>query len=322
MKIGIVGSGNIVKACLEAINKIDSVSCEAIVVREESKHKGEQLIKEFSINKLYTDYSKFITDPDIDIVYIGITNDLHYEYALLALNANKNVICEKPFTSDYSELLNLSKIAREKRLFLFEAITTIHSSNFKYIKDNISELGDVKLVQCNYSQYSSRYQKYLDGIVLPSFDPAMSGGSLYDINIYNIHFTCAIFGMPLLVKYHANRGFNGIDTSGVLVLIYPSFVAVCCGAKDSVSPSYATIQGTNGYLKLIGSPNMAKSVECYIDGELSVIDKSAYKHYMVDEFIEFYSMFVKKDYSQCYEILDHSLVVLSVLTEARKQVTL
>ena len=57
MKIGIVGSGNIVKACLEAINKIDSVSCEAIVVREESKHKGEQLIKEFSINKLYTDYS-------------------------------------------------------------------------------------------------------------------------------------------------------------------------------------------------------------------------------------------------------------------------
>ena len=123
----------------------------------------------------------------------------------------------------------------------------------------------VKLVQCNYSQYSSRYPDYLKGVVLPAFDPAFSGGSLFDINIYNVHFVCGLFGKPASVEYFANKGFNGIDTSGVLVMNYPEFIAVCVGAKDSQSPSHATVQGINGYIKLTSAPNTSRSVELCIN---------------------------------------------------------
>ena len=319
MKIGIVGSGNIVRTCLDAIAQIPSISCEAVVVRESSRAKGESLVQEFGINKLYTDYAAFLSDPTIDIVYIGITNNLHYEYTLAALNANKHVICEKPFTSNYAELLTLSALARKNHLFLFEAITTLYSPNVQFIQENISKLGDIKLVQCNYSQYSSRYSQYLAGTVLPAFDPAMSGGALYDINIYNLHFTCALFGAPLSVAYHANIGFNGIDTSGVLLLTYADFIAVCCGAKDSQSPSHATVQGTKGYLKLTSAPNTARSVECCFDNELSIVDNNKYENHMVYEFMNFEAMFMQNDYARCYKNLDHSLIVLNVLNEARKQ---
>ena len=178
---------------------------------------------------------------------------------------------------------------------------------------------DIKLVQCNYSQYSSRYPQYLSGTVLPAFDPAMSGGALYDINIYNVHFICGLFGKPDTVEYYANIGFNGIDTSGILIMQYPEFLAVCCGAKDSQSPSHATVQGINGYIKLTSAPNISKSVECCINNELSVIDKHEHENHMVNEFRAFHAMFTENDYSACYKNLDHSLVVLDVLTQARKK---
>ena len=319
MRVGIVGSGNIVVTCLNAISQIAEITYEAIVVRESSWAKGEALAKEFGINKIYTDYQALLNDPEIDIVYIGIPNNLHYEYALAALNAHKHVICEKPFTSNYGELLTLSGIARKNNLLLFEAITLLYSPNFQYIKESLNKIGDIKLVQCNYSQYSSRYPQYRSGTVLPAFDPAMSGGALYDINIYNVHFICGLFGKPDAVEYHANIGFNGIDTSGILIMQYPEFIAVCCGAKDSQSPSHATVQGINGYIKLTSAPNISKSVECCINNELSVIDKHAYENHMVNEFRAFHAMFTQMDYSACYQNLDHSLVVLDVLTQARKK---
>ena len=70
------------------------------------------------------------------------------------------------------------------------------------------------MVQCNYSRISSRYRQYEQGIVLPAFDPACSGGCLYDINLYNLHFVTGLFGRPEEVDYYANLGFNGVDTSG------------------------------------------------------------------------------------------------------------
>lgn len=319
MKIGIVGAGNIVTTCLNAISQIAEISCEAIVVREGSLAKGQSLANEYGIRKVYTDYQLLLNDADIDIIYIGIPNHLHYEYAFAALHAHKHVICEKPFTSSYDELLTLSNLAKEKALFLFEAITLLYSPNFQYIKENLSQIGAIKLVQCNYSQYSSRYPQYRLGHVLPAFDPAMSGGALYDINIYNVHFVCGLFGKPLSVEYHANIGFNGIDTSGVMLMHYPTFVAVCCGAKDSHSPNHATVQGVDGYIKLTSAPNISASVEAFFGNQREQINKHQYDNHMVNEFRAFYAIYTQHDHTTCGQYLEHSLIVLDVLTQARKK---
>lgn len=319
MKLGIVGSGMIVKVALEALEKLKgNIEKIAICDRKESIEIVEDLAKKYKISTVYTNYEELLKDENIDTVYLGIINSMHYNYCKKALEAGKNVICEKPFTSNIRELRELIHLAKTKNLFLFEAITMIYSPNFNYVKENLEKLGDIKLVQCNYSQYSSRYDKYLEGVILPAFDLSMSGGSLYDINIYNVHFVVGLFGKPNSIKYHANIGFNGIDTSGVLVLSYDNFTAICVGAKDSTSVNHATVQGVKGYLKINSSVNISKSIDFLINNELSTFNGEIHDNHMINEFITFNQIIQKKDYDTCYKNLRHSEIVMEILCDARK----
>lgn len=318
MKLAIIGSGNIVTDALNALNKINKIECIAICGRKESLEALNSLSEKYSIPKVYTEYNELLMDEKVETVYLGIINSLHFEYTKKALEAGKNVICEKPFTSNLKEMKILSQLAKDKGLFLFEAITMIYSPNFNYVKDNLSSLGDIKLIQCNYSQYSSRYDKYLEGVVLPAFDLAMSGGALYDINIYNIHFVVGLFGKPLSVKYQANIGFNGIDTSGILLLTYENFIAVCCGAKDSTSINHATVQGIKGYMKINSSVNISQSVDILLNKELSTYNGETNENRMINEFVAFEEIIRTKNFTKCYANLNHSEMVMEVLYQARK----
>lgn len=319
MRLGIVGAGNIVRWGLDALSNISEIQCEAICVRESSVDKGRALCDEYSINKLYTDYKMMLNDPDIDFIYIGIPNKLHYEYTLSALKAKKHVICEKPFTSDEQELIELSELAKKNQCFLFEAITNIYAPNIQIMKECLAKIGPIKFVQSNYSQLSSRYHQYLEGHVHPVFDPALSGGALYDINIYNIHLSCYFFGMPKNISYTCNKGFNGIDTSGVMVMQYPDFISVCTGAKDSASSGQVVIQGLDGTVTLTSPPNVASSVELDVKGKKTFFNANHAENHMEYEFRRFYQMYSQADYDECYRYLDHSIAVMHVLTEGRKQ---
>lgn len=317
MRIGVVGSGKIVAECLPVLNSIEAISCVALCAREGSRERAEALARAQGIGIVYTDYMEFLKDDEIDLVYLGIVNSQHYAYALEALKAGKGVICEKPFTSTYGELEELARIARREGLFLFEAIPTLYFPNFIYLGKQIGRLGEIKLVQCNYSQYSSRYERYLSGEVLPAFDPGLSGGALYDINVYNVHFVTALFGRPESLSYAANKGPNGIDTSGALLLRYPGFSALCCGAKDSESPSFAIVQGSKGYVELVGAPNAALGVRSRIGGEVESVNLQAEVHRMRYEFEAMADVFTCRDLARCYGNLDHSLEVMDILTRAR-----
>ena len=171
----------------------------------------------------------------------------------------------------------------------------------------------------NYSQYSSRYDKYLQGEVLPAFDPNLSGGALYDINIYNLNFIIGLFGKPNAVDYTANIGFNGIDTSGLVTMKYQDFFAAALGAKDSASPGFITIQGERGWIRVIGAPNELNAFETCIDGKVEHYELNQYKHRMVHEFKEFAQIYHDNEYEKVQEGLEVSLAVLQTAEKARKQ---
>ncbi|MBN1468764.1 MAG: Gfo/Idh/MocA family oxidoreductase [Fusobacteriaceae bacterium] len=318
MKIGIVGSGFIIKDCLEAIKESNKIEVVSICVRENSLDKARKFMDEYSIPKVYTDYEEFLEDREIEFVYIGIINSLHYSYAKKALEHNKNVICEKPFTENSEELKELIEIAKEKRLYLFEAITTIHLENFDYIKENISKVGEIKIVQCNFSQYSSRYDKYKNGEVLPVFDPKLNGGALYDINIYNIHLVAGLFGEPKNIEYFGNKGFNGVDTSGILMLDYDKFKAVCIGAKDSGSPNFIIIQGDEGYIKINSAINLIENIEVSFNKKVDEINNNVYNNRMTKEFLNFKNIFDTDNFIEMEKLLNHSFLVMKMLEKAKK----
>ena len=189
------------------------------------------------------------------------------------------------------EAKDLSEIALKNHLYLIEAVTLLHMPNTHAIDADLPKLGNIKLINCNYSQYSSRYDKYLNKIIEPVFDPKLSGGALMDINIYNLNFVLHILGKPDSIRYDANIGHNQIDTSGILTLKYKNCYGVCVGAKDSASPGYCTIQGDKGWLKVSGGPNEFVGYTLFTNGKMEEKRMNLFENRMTHEFMEFVEMF-------------------------------
>lgn len=318
MKLGIIGAGMIVGDFLTITPHLKDLELTAIYGRRNAEEKLNDLKNQYGIKSIFYDYDE-ILNSEIDTVYIALPNNLHFEFAKKALETNKNVIIEKPITSTYKEALILSKLAKEKNLFIFEAITNQYLPNYKKIQELIPSLGNIKIVQCNYSQYSSRYNSFKEGNVLPAFDPKFSGGALMDLNIYNIHYIVGLFGKPKNVEYYPNLE-RGIDTSGVLILDYETFKCVSIGAKDCKAPIANNIQGDKGCIYQDTPANVCERFELLMnDGTKSLINENNYEHRMVNEFIEFIDMITNSNLERCYDMLEHSLIVSEVQTIARSK---
>lgn len=310
MKIGVVGNGMIVNMFLKDAQTAAHAEIISLCVRSQSLEKGRELADIYHIAHVETDYEAFLSNPEMEAVYLGISNSVHFEYAKKALEAGKHVICEKPFTVTGAEARELAALAREKQLFLWEAFIIPYAPAWQSVREAVPRVGSVKLVQCNYSQFSSRYKRYMDGIILPAFDPALAGGALYDLNIYNLHFTVGLFGKPQNAHYYPNRGFNGIDTSGIAVLQYDGFHAVCCGAKDSSSPAGFIIQGDEGTVRGEGPVSiLSKVIFQAIKAEEELLAEGSGIPTLADELREFIRQYEAGDFASCYQMLEHSVSV-------------
>ena len=317
MNLGIVGAGMIVKDFLSFTHELPEIKLEAIVARNIENLKNLQNI--YNIKQIYTDIDECLSSPSIDTIYVAVPNNLHYSVAKKALEAGKNVICEKPFTLNYHETVELFELAESKNLILIEAITNQYLPNYLEIKENLSQIGNIRLVECNFSQLSSRYEAFKKGIIAPVFDKNQGGGVLGDLNIYNIHFVVGLFGSPKNSEYYPNI-VREVDTSGILILEYDEFKVVCIAAKDTYNNSYANIQGDKGLIKVIGTLN---EVPNYIikNNEVEMkVNKNIHKHRMYSEFKKFIDVIDNKDFDFMQKQKEHSLAVMEIFDKSRKQI--
>ncbi len=321
MKLAVLGTGKIVQEFLPMIQQVTDVELVALLSTPRSLDKAKEMQVQYHIQEVYTDYETLLGNATIDTVYVALPNHLHYQYTKAALLQGKNVICEKPFTLNAQQLQELIQIATEKRVILLEAITNQYLNNFLQIKKDLAQLGKIKIVECNYSQYSSRYDAFKEGKLLPAFDPQKGGGALMDINIYNIHFVVGLFGKPEKVQYLANIE-RDIDTSGILVLDYGAFKAVCIGAKDSTAQIRSVIQGTDGSIEVLGATNEMPRYERRSKTEIEAVNANLDKHRMYQEFEKFTEVIDQKDLAFALEQLNHSLTVMQVVDQALESANL
>lgn len=317
MNLGIVGAGMIVKDFLSFTHELPEIKLEAIVARNIENLKNLQ--NTYNIKQIYTDLDECLSSPSIDTIYVAVPNNLHYLIAKKALEAGKNVICEKPFTLNYHETVELFELAESKNLILIEAITNQYLPNYLEIKENLSQIGNIRLVECNFSQLSSRYEAFKKGIIAPVFDKNQGGGVLGDLNIYNIHFVVGLFGAPKNSEYYPNI-VREVDTSGILILEYDEFKVVCIAAKDTYNNSYANIQGDKGLIKVIGTLN---EVPNYIikNNEVEMkVNKNIHKHRMYSEFKKFIDVINNKDFDFMQKQKKHSLAVMEIFDKSRKEI--
>ena len=314
MKIGTIGTGFIVKNILESVNKIDGISCEAVCSRSEER--GKRLADEFAVSKIYTDLDDMCQDPEIDFIYVASPNTLHYEQAKKALLHGKNVICEKPFTPSVSEAEELIGLAKEKKLFLFEAITTLYHPNYRWIQEHLSEIGQLKMISCTFCQYSSRYEALKAGELPNVFNPEFAGGSLMDINMYNIHFVTGMLGTPDRVEYFAGKHENGVDLHGTVLMQYGDAICQCTGAKDCWCDNGVQILGDQGYISVGPASNNCQSVRMVRkDGEDTVINLEENQWFY--EMQELQRIVKEKDYDTCYQNLEKTMNVVGILEMLR-----
>ena len=315
MNLCAIGTGAISRSMLQEFAKNDVLNCVAVYSRREET--GRKLADDFGIKTVYTSMEDMLAAPEIDMVYVASPNALHYSQTKAALLAGKHVLCEKPFAPTLAEAEELVALAKERGVYLFEAITTAHHPHYALIREKLPELGKLKMVMCTFCQYSSRYPALLAGKVSPVLDPNFKGGALMDINLYNIHFVVGLFGAPRQVRYFANRYDNGVDTSGMLVLEYPDFLCQCVGAKDCAAENGVQIVGEKGFIRVTPSSSNCQSVEVNIRGQETVsvhLPENPWYHEVQD----IGRLIQEKTPEECYAALETTCQVVDVLEKARK----
>lgn len=317
MKLGILGTGMIVHDLMKTIHRL-KLEKVYILGREASRDKTEQLVREHQLTGAFYDYQEMLAS-DAELIYAALPNHLHYEFAKKALEHKKHVILEKPAASNTSEMRELAQLALKQERMLFEAMNIHYLPCYRALKTDLVHLGKIKMVSLNYSQYSSRYDAFREGIILPAFDPEKSGGALMDINVYNVHALVGLFGIPKHARYYANVE-KGIDTSGMMFYDYGTFKAVSIGAKDCRAPILSTIQGDQATIVIEKPVNqMTEYRILYHDGreELRQFDQT--EHRMYYEFSEFLRMIEENDTENHKKMLELSCGIADLMTSTRQE---
>ena len=316
MKLGILGTGMIVKDMLRMIHKLNLEKI-YLLGTETFREETEELKARYGLSRTFYDYDELL-ESDVDTIYVALPNFLHYSFAKKALEHDKHVLIEKPVTINAGELRILMDTAAKRKRIVLEAMNIHYLPAYRSLKENLPGLGAPKIVSFNYSQYSHRYDAFKQGEILPVFDPAKAGGALMDLNVYNIHAIVGLFGRPQRVQYFANVE-RGIDTSGILLMDYGAFKAVSIGAKDCRAPVVSTIQGDKGYIRLSIPVNQLCSYElCDNDGNGKTVAFEE-EHRLYYEFAEFIRMIEERDFAGAEEMLRISLTAAEIMEEARRQ---
>ena len=317
IRLGTIGSGLIVHTILDNVARTDGIRLAAVYSRSEDT--GHALASKYGAERVYTDMDAFLADEKVNFVYIATPNSLHYGQAKKALLAGKNVICEKPFCTRTDQAGELVDLAKEKRLFLVDAVPTTFLPNFGILKRELSKIGRIRLVQGNYSQYSSRYDRLLSGEVPNIFNPAYAGGCLMDINFYNVYLNIALFGSPIEAVYYPNM-YNGmIDTSGIMVMRYDGFVSESVGAKDTWGENFFLIEGEQGYIYVANGSNGLAEIKVVTKTSAEVFKQQPDPERRYYEVQGLTKLVLSGNYDAIYTRLDLMLDVVKIIETSRKQ---
>jgi predicted dehydrogenase len=242
---GILGTGYIANLFAEGLSVLEDARLTAVGSRTQAS--ADAFGAQWNVPNRHGSYEALATDPDVDVIYIGTPHPYHAEHTLLCLNAGKHVLVEKPFAMNAQQSRAMIERARQKGLFLMEAMWTRYLPAMVQVRQWIAngEIGEVELVRASLSFMAAFDANHR------LFAPALGGGSLLDVGIYPISFASMILGSPKTVSSTACLGRTGTDDRSAYLFGYDGgkTALLSSGVQLSV-PVEADIIGTKGYIKL------------------------------------------------------------------------
>lgn len=314
MKIGVLGTGGIVKGVTPTLQKMENMECYAIASR--TLERAQEAAKEHGYAKAYGSYEELIADPEVDLVYVATPHSRHFDDMKLCVENHKPVLCEKAFTMNAKQAKEIKELAANNHVFVAEAIWTRYMPSRKIIQDVIQSgvIGNVSILTANLSYIISQNYRIIA--------PELAGGALLDVGVYGLNFATMHFGEEIeriesSVKF-TDTGVDGMES--ITIFYKDGRMAVLTHGMYARSDRKGIFYGDKGYI-VVENINNPQSVSVF-DTEDNLIERievpeqiSGYEY----QFEECRECIEKGQIESNSMPLDDSIFVMEVADALRRQ---
>lgn len=248
IRFGVVGTNFVTDWVIAGARQDPRFELSAVCSRTEQR--AAEFAVRHQIPHTFTSLERMVAGDTVDAVYIATPNSLHAAQAILCMEHGKHVLCEKPLASNAREAEAMISVSHRCGVALMEAMKTTLTPNFRAVMEALPRVGTVRRYFSAFCQYSSRYDKVKEGIVLNAFRPELSNGAMMDIGIYTLYPMVVLFGRPRRIAASGILLGSGVDGQGTVDFEYDGMGATVIYSKIANSALPTEIQGEAGNLTL------------------------------------------------------------------------
>lgn len=256
MKIGVLGTGWIVRTVVETLKRMENVECYAIASR--TKERAKEAATELGFEKFYGSYEELAADPEVELVYVGTPHSRHYEDMKLCVEHGKPVLCEKAFTMNAKQAKAIKELAAEKGVFVAEAIWTRYMPSRQMIQELLDggAIGKVSTLTANLSYIISQNYRIVA--------PELAGGALLDVGVYGLNFATMHFGTEIeRIESSVQFTETGVDGMESITIFYKDGrMAVLTHGIYARSDRKGIFYGDKGYM-IVENINNPQSISIF-----------------------------------------------------------
>ena len=260
MNIGIIGAGRIVNIVVQALQALPQTNCYAIASRDLGR--AQEYAQKYGFEKAYGSYEEMLQDPNVELVYIATPHSHHYEHMMMCIEHGKPILCEKAFTLNADQARKVQAAAKEKGVYVAEAIWPRYMPSRKMINDVIESgvIGKVNTLTANLSYKIDDKERIVT--------PELAGGALLDIGVYGINFTLMHFGWDVeRVESSVKMTDAGVDAMETITVFYKDGrMAVLTHSIYARSDRKGIIHGEKGYI-VVENINNPQSISVFDDND-------------------------------------------------------
>jgi dihydrodiol dehydrogenase / D-xylose 1-dehydrogenase (NADP) len=247
LKWGIVSAGRISHDFVTAVQTYPATDHKIVAVGARSFNSAKEFAEAHNIPKAYEGYEQLAKDKDVDIVYLGNLNTQHFEVSKLMLEHGKHVLCEKPFTLNEKQTRGLVEFARQKKLFLMEAVWSRCFPAYKELKRQLDSgaIGDVLFASVHFGQALQHVER------LRALE--LGGSAILDLGVYMLEFQQYVFrGLrPIKIAVNGHLNNQNTDESAAAIITYPEGkMAVVSTSTRVLLPNEGIVVGTKGTIRM------------------------------------------------------------------------
>ncbi|MBR3999271.1 MAG: Gfo/Idh/MocA family oxidoreductase [Clostridia bacterium] len=249
LKFAVLGTGGIANQFANAVSLVEGA--EIVAAASKSAERAAAFAERHGIQKSYGSYAEMLADPEVEAVYVATTHNFHKENIIDCLNAGKHVLSEKPMVLTEADARECFDLAREKNLFLMEAMWTRCLPAMRKACEWIRE-GRIGEIRSANSVIGFNAGNNIEGRIL---NPALAGGAMYDIGVYAIEIVSALMGdLPVdVISSIYKHIVTGVDESASLILMFPHADACIQCMVNGNPKEYTVINGSKGFIEIPAS---------------------------------------------------------------------